>query len=63
LLNVVPETIREEMLGDLSFGTFGYWSRSCGRAARRFQIFLSHVFTNERNANAAEARALVRAGH
>jgi len=27
LLNVVPETIREEMLGDLSFGTFGYWPK------------------------------------
>jgi len=63
LLNLVPETIREEMLGDLSLGAFGYWSRRCGRAARRFQIFLSHVFTNEQTANAAEAGALVHAEH
>jgi hypothetical protein len=53
-LNLAPETVREEVLGDLSLGALGYWSRRCGRAARRFQIFLSNIFTNERNANAAE---------
>src|SRR6266446_773544 len=54
LLNLAPETVREEMLGDLSLGAFGYWSRRCGRAARRFKIFLSNIFANERNTNAAE---------
>jgi hypothetical protein len=54
LLNLAPETVREEVLGDLSLGAFGYWSRRCGRAVRRFQIFLSNIFTNERAANAAE---------
>ena len=54
LLNLAPETIREEVLGDLSLGAFGYWSRRCGRTARRFKIFLSNIFTNERTANAAE---------
>src|SRR5438093_10520652 len=54
VLNLVPETVREEVLGDLSLGTFGYWSRRCGRAARKFQIFLSSAFTNERNSNATE---------
>jgi hypothetical protein len=54
LLNLAPETIREEMPGDLSLGAFGYWSRRCERAARRFKIFLSNIFTNERTANAAE---------
>ena len=34
LLNLAPETVREEMLADLSLGAFGYWSRRCGRAAR-----------------------------
>ena len=53
-LNLVPETVREEVLGDLSLGVFGYWTRRCGRAARKFQIFLSNIFTNERTANAAE---------
>jgi hypothetical protein len=54
VLNLAPETIREEMLTDLSLGALGYWSRRCGRAARKFKIFLSNIFTNERNANAAE---------
>jgi hypothetical protein len=57
VLNLAPETIREEMLTDLSLGAFGYWSRRCGRAARKFKIFLSSAFTNERNANAAEPAA------
>src|SRR5216110_3657281 len=51
-LNLAPETVREEVLGDLSLGAIGYWSRRCGRAARKFQIFLSSTFTNERNSNA-----------
>ena len=53
-LNLAPETVREEMLGDLSLGAFGYWTRRCGRAARKFQISLSNIFTNECTANAAE---------
>ena len=54
LLNLAPETVREEVLGDLSLGAFGYWIRRCGRAARRFKIFLSNIFTTERSANTAE---------
>ena len=54
LLALIPETVREEVLADMSLGAFGYWSRRCGRAARKFQIFLSSAFTNERTANAAE---------
>jgi hypothetical protein len=54
LLNLAPEAVREEILGDLSLGAFGYWSRRCGRAARRFKISLSNIFTNERSSNVAE---------
>ncbi len=54
VLNLAPETVRGDVLGDLSLGALRYWSRRCGRAARKFQIFLSSAFTNERNANAAE---------
>jgi len=54
-LNLAPGTVREEVLGDLSLGAFGYWSRRCGRAARKFQTFLGNTFTNERTANAAES--------
>ena len=53
-LNLAPETVREEVLGDLSLSAFGYWSRRCERAARKFQIFLGSAFTNESNSNAAE---------
>jgi hypothetical protein len=54
VLNLAPETVREEVLGDLSLGAFGYWSRRCGRIAGRFKISLSNIFTNERTASAAE---------
>jgi len=54
-LNLAPETVRKEMLGDLSLGAVGYWTRRCGRAARKLQISLSNIFTNERTANAAES--------
>ncbi len=54
VLNLAPEAVREEVLGDLSLGAFGYWSRRCGRAARRFKIFLSSIFTTERSTTAAE---------
>jgi len=53
-LNLAPGTVREEVLGDRSLGAFGYWSRRCGRGARRFKILLSSIFTTERSANAAE---------
>jgi hypothetical protein len=54
-LNLAPETVREGVLGDMSVGAFSYWIRRCGRAARKFQIFLSNTFTNERTPNAAES--------
>ena len=53
-LNLAPGTVREEVLGDLSLGAVGYWTRRCGRAARKFQISLGNIFTNERAAHAAE---------
>ena len=53
-LNLAPGTVREEVLADLSLGAVGYWTRRCGRAARKFQISLRNIFTNERIANAAE---------
>jgi hypothetical protein len=57
-LNLAPGAVREEVLGDLSLGAFGYWTRRCGRAARKFQISLSNIFTNERTTNAAESAVL-----
>ena len=54
-LNLEPATSREEILADRSLGVFGYWSRRCRRAARRFKIFLSNIFTNERTPSTAES--------
>jgi hypothetical protein len=54
LLNLAPETVREEVLGDLWLGAFGYLIRRCGRVARKFQISLGNIFTNERTANVTE---------
>ena len=54
-LNLAPGTVRGDVLGDLSLGTFGYWTRRCGRAARRLKTVLGNSFTNERTANAAES--------
>jgi hypothetical protein len=54
LLNLAPETVREDVLSDVSLGAFRYLMRRCGRAGRRFKIFLNHIFTNERTTNAAE---------
>jgi hypothetical protein len=49
LLNLSPEAVREELLGDLSLGIFSYLTRRSVRAARSFQIFLNRVFTTNRN--------------
>src|SRR5215510_11684603 len=40
LLNLAPETVREDVLDDLPLGAFAYYTRRCGGAARRFNIFL-----------------------
>jgi len=57
-LNLTPETVREELLGDQSLGAFSFCVRRCGRAAHKFHTFLSHVFTNEGNSISAETREL-----
>src|SRR6202035_4801850 len=49
LLDLDPEAVRGEMLGDLSLGIFSYLTRRCERAARSFQIFLNRIFTTSRN--------------
>jgi hypothetical protein len=63
LLNVTPETLREELLGDMSLGLLRYWGRRCTRAARRFQTFVSHAFVNERNTDTLQPAPLVPAVH
>ena len=45
LLNLAPESLRQELLTDASLGLFSYMARRGGRAARSFQVFLNRVFT------------------
>ena len=55
LLNLAPETVREDLVGDMSLGAFSFWTRRCGRAASKL---LSHIFTDEGNMDSAESRTL-----
>jgi hypothetical protein len=61
LLNLAPEILRENLIGDASLGWFGYWTRRCGRTARKFRIRLSHAFTTNRNSTAVDPVPLTRA--
>ena len=49
LLNLAPESPRQELLTDASLGLFSYLARRGGRAARSFQIFFNRIFTTRRN--------------
>ena len=53
LLNLAPENVRQELIGDLSLGPLSCWVRRCGRAARRFQISVGQLFVSERDASGA----------
>ena len=54
LLNLAPESLRQELLTDASLGLFSYLARRGGRAARSFQIFLNRVFTKNRRSTGAD---------
>ena len=61
LLNLAPESLRQELLTDASLGLFSYFARRCGRAARSFQIFLNRIFTTSRNPIAVDPVPLTHA--
>jgi hypothetical protein len=58
LLNLAPDDIRHELVGDSSLGALSYRARRCGRAAGRLWSSFSHFFVNERNGH-AETRDMV----
>ena len=45
LLQLAPDAVRGELLGDAVAGFFTYWGQRCARATRSLQSFLSHSFT------------------
>jgi hypothetical protein len=54
LLNLVPEDVRNDLVGQLSLGTFSRWVRHCARGAQRLQTLLASVSRTARRVNAAE---------
>jgi hypothetical protein len=54
LLNLVPEDVRQDLIGDLSLNTFSRWVRHWARAVQRLQIRLASVSRAARRVNAAE---------
>jgi hypothetical protein len=52
-LGLEPETLRQDLLDDLWLGTFNYWMRQCGRAARRSRLSLTQLFAPERRIEAS----------
>ena len=63
LLNLAPESLRQELLTDASLGLFSYLARRGGRAARSFQIFFNRIFTMSRNPIAVDPVPLTHASH
>jgi hypothetical protein len=53
LLNLTPENVRQELIGDLSLGPLSCWMRRCGRAAGRLRTSFSQLFVNAGNGDAA----------
>jgi hypothetical protein len=47
-LGLVPEQVREDLIGDASSGSFSYWIRRCGRAASRLRNSVTQLFVNDR---------------
>ena len=53
-LSLEPENVRWELMSDLSSGTFRYWTRRCGRAARRSRLYLTQFFGRHRRIEAGD---------
>jgi hypothetical protein len=58
-LNLVPENVRQDLIGDLSLGTFGRWVRHCARVVQRLQILLTSVRRTPRSVKTSEPTPLI----
>jgi hypothetical protein len=52
LLNLAPDNVRQDMVGDSSVGALRYRARRFGRAAGRLRTSFSHFFVNDWNGHA-----------
>jgi hypothetical protein len=50
LLNLAPDNVRQELIGDSSSGALNDWTQRCTRAARRVGTSFTQLFMSERNA-------------
>jgi len=55
LLNLTPDDVRDQLVGDSSSSAFSSWIRSGGRAVSRLRTSITNFFVDERNGH-AEAR-------
>jgi hypothetical protein len=49
-LNLAPEDVRQELIGDSSLGALNYWTQRCTRAAHEVRTSVTQLFLSERNA-------------
>ena len=53
LLDLAPEKVRQQLIGDSSLGAVDYWTQHCTRAARRVRTTFTQPFPNEHSASAS----------
>jgi hypothetical protein len=58
-----PNDLREELLGDLSLGTFSQWARRGSRALRTLSNRLTERFATDRNLTVAPPTQLFQTWH
>jgi hypothetical protein len=63
LLNREPEELRQELVGDLTFGPFGQWARRGSRTIHRFLDSLTQRFATDYNLSTALPSRLVQTWH
>src|SRR5690242_3651254 len=63
LMNIAPADLRQELVGDLTFGPFGQWARRGSRTIRRFLDSLTQRFATNYNLSTALPSRLVQTWH
>ena len=59
LLNLAPDNVRHDLIGDSSLGALSYWTRRCGRAAGRLRTSFSQLLCQRANGRCMEPGDMV----
>jgi hypothetical protein len=62
-LNLVPEDVRQDLIDQLSQGTFRRWINHCRRTIQKLAMFLASVSPSRRTMTAAEPTISVQTLH